>query len=94
MPRQWTAVASYVDAAMLRRSLLVAAIVGTTLMSVNEGPLFMFGPAVDYFKMVLTFCVPFIVSLISGMAARIAFGGSRRLEATISWDPISCGAML
>lgn len=68
---QWVAVASYVDAAILRRSLLVALVVGPTLLWVNQGPLFMFSQAIDCYKVALTFSVPFVVSLVSGTAARI-----------------------
>lgn len=67
-----------VDAAIFRRSLLVALIVGPTLLWVNQGPLFTFSPAVDFYKVALTFSVPFIVSLVSGTAARIEASMGRR----------------
>lgn len=65
-----------VDAAIVRRSLLMALIVGPTLTWVNQGPLFIFDPAFDGYKAALTFSVPFIVSLVSGTAARIEASGS------------------
>jgi hypothetical protein len=78
MPSQWKAAAAHVNAAIVRRSLLVALIVGPALLWVNQGPLLMFDPAVDYYKVVLTFIVPFIVSLVSGTAARIEASIGRR----------------
>ena len=76
--RQWPAVAAHVNVAIVRRSLQVALIVGPTLLWVNHGPLFIFDPALDYYKAALTFCVPFIVSLVSGIAARIEASFGRR----------------
>lgn len=77
-PRQWAGVATHVNVAIVRRSLQVALIVGPTLLWVNQGPLFFFDPALDYYKAALTFCVPFIVSLVSGTAARIEASIGRR----------------
>lgn len=69
---------SFVNAAIFRRALLVALIVGPTLLWVNQGPLFIFEPNLDYGKVALTFCVPFIVSLVSGTVARIEASIGRR----------------
>ena len=49
---------------MLRRSLLTAAVVGTVLTSINQGNVLLDGefPAELYWKIPLTYCVPFLVA--------------------------------
>jgi len=49
---------------MLRRSLVVAAIVGTILTAINQGNIIAAGdfPASLYWKIPLTYCVPFAVA--------------------------------
>ena len=49
---------------MLRRSLLTAAVVGTVLVAINQGTVLIDGkfPASLYWKIPLTFAVPFCVA--------------------------------
>jgi hypothetical protein len=49
---------------MLRRSLIVAVIVGTILTAINQGNVILGGdfPASLYWKIPLTYCVPFGVA--------------------------------
>ena len=49
---------------MLRRSIIVAAIVGTVLTAINQGNVIIAGdfPASLYWKVPLTYCVPFCVA--------------------------------
>jgi len=49
---------------MLRRSLVIAAIVGTILTAINQGNIIAAGdlPASLYWKIPLTYCVPFAVA--------------------------------
>ncbi|MBS3848581.1 nitrate/nitrite transporter NrtS [Devosia sp. BSSL-BM10] len=47
---------------VLRKSLLVAFIVGSVLNLINQGDAMMSGQGVSVFKIVLTYCVPFLVS--------------------------------
>jgi hypothetical protein len=48
--------------ASARRSLAVAAIVGTALNAINQGDVWLVGGALDYWKMALTYLVPFCVA--------------------------------
>jgi hypothetical protein len=49
---------------MLRRSLLTAAVVGTLIAAINQGNVILGGdfPAELYWKLPLTYCVPFFVA--------------------------------
>lgn len=49
---------------MLRRSLVIAAIVGTLLIAINQGNIILGGdfPPALYWKIPLTYCVPFLVA--------------------------------
>jgi hypothetical protein len=61
-PRCWTHTLRYWP--MLRRSLLTAAVIGTLLTSINQGNVILRGdtPAELYWKVPLTYCVPFCVA--------------------------------
>jgi hypothetical protein len=61
-------------AAMLRRSLLTAVVVGTFLTAINQGNILAHGdfPPALYWKIPLTYCVPFCVATWG------ALGASRR----------------
>lgn len=57
----------------VRRSALVAIIVGTTLNAINQGPELLRGVHPVLWKLALTYCVPFIVASYGSYAAfRIA----------------------
>ena len=49
---------------MLRRSLIIALIVGTILTAINQGNIIIDGhfPSALYWKIPLTYCVPFCVA--------------------------------
>jgi hypothetical protein len=51
-------------APMLRRSLIIAAIVGTLLVAINQGNVILAGdfPASLFWKIPLTYCIPFGVA--------------------------------
>lgn len=56
----------------LRRSLTVGLVVGTLLNLINQGSALWSGQA-DLPRLLLTFCVPFLVSTYAGVAARLRF---------------------
>jgi hypothetical protein len=53
----------------LRRSLLVALVVGTALNLINQGPEMLSGAAPVIWKLVLTYVVPFLVASYGSYAA-------------------------
>jgi len=53
----------------VRRSLLVAVIVGTVLNTINQGPEILGGEWPNLWKMGLTYLVPFLVASFGGYAA-------------------------
>jgi len=63
-----------------RRSLIVALIVGTLLNAINQGDIFVSGGLVNWFKVALTYCVPFMVATYgawSALRSMAATGGPR-----------------
>jgi hypothetical protein len=64
-----------------RRSLLVAAIVGTILNLINQGDALMAGLPLDGVKLVLTYLVPYCVSTYGAVSYRLH---QARLAATKS----------
>ncbi|MCB2080123.1 MAG: nitrate/nitrite transporter NrtS [Novosphingobium sp.] len=54
---------------IMRRSLLVAAIVGTILNAINQGPEIVGGQPVIVWKLALTYCVPFLVASYGSWSA-------------------------
>jgi hypothetical protein len=55
--------------AALRRSLLVALLVGTALNAINQGPELFHGHAPVWWKLILTYAVPFAVASYGSYAA-------------------------
>jgi hypothetical protein len=53
----------------IRRSLLVAAVVGTALNLINQGPEMLSGHLPVLWKLVLTYVVPFLVASYGSYAA-------------------------
>ena len=51
-----------------KRALIIALIVGTLLNCINQGPDIADGAAPNWFKMMLTFMVPYCVSIYSGIS--------------------------
>ena len=57
-----TALRTALAPAVTRRSLLVAAVVGTVLNAINQGDLVLTGERPQWLKVALTYAVPFFVS--------------------------------
>jgi hypothetical protein len=53
----------------VRRSLLVALVVGTALNVINQGPEILSGEWPNIWKLALTYLVPFLVASFGGYAA-------------------------
>jgi hypothetical protein len=54
-----------------RRSLLAALVVGTMLNLINQGDALFGGMPVNWFKIILTFCVPYAVSTYGAVSVQI-----------------------
>jgi len=60
------------DRGIMRRSAIVAAIVGTILTGINQGDLILGGAMPVWWKMALTYCVPYCVATYGAVTARQA----------------------
>lgn len=49
-------------APLVRRNLVVAAVIGTVLNLINQGDILVAGGELGWLKLVLTYCVPFCVA--------------------------------
>ena len=56
---------------IVRRSLILAAIVGTVLNAINQGDAFLAGAPLVAWKIALTYCVPYCVSTYGAVTARL-----------------------
>jgi hypothetical protein len=54
---------------LLKRSLVVALVVGTILNAINQGPEIVSGQPVVVWKLAMTFCVPFCVASYGAWSA-------------------------
>lgn len=54
---------------ILRQSLWVAVVVGVLLNGINQGDAILSGDAVVWWKVALTFCVPFLVATYGAYSA-------------------------
>ncbi len=54
---------------IVQRSVIVAIVVGTALNAINQGPEIWNGDAVNVWKLLLTYCVPFLVASYGSYAA-------------------------
>lgn len=54
---------------ILRRSLMIALVVGTVLNAINQGPEIAAGASVVVWKLLLTYCVPFLVASFGAYSA-------------------------
>ena len=72
MPIWKLACACAVSDGVPRRSLYVALIVGTVLNLINQGDAMVGGGAVDWLKIVLTYCVPYAVCTYGAVTAQLA----------------------
>ena len=59
-----------------KNSLVVALIVGTILNAINQGDVVLSGSQLDWFKVVLTYCVPFCVATYGAYNALRALGAA------------------
>ncbi|KGY06918.1 hypothetical protein NM06_20105 [Vibrio sinaloensis] len=50
---------------VIKRSIIIAVVVGTLLNLINQGDALATGLSLNWFKVILTYCVPFAVSLAS-----------------------------
>ena len=55
-----------------RRAAIVAAIVGTVLTLINQGDALASGHALNWAKVVLTYCVPYLVNTHGAVSAALA----------------------
>ncbi len=60
-----------VSVPMVRRAVIVAVVVGTILLAINQGDRILADGSVDVAKMLLTYMVPFCVSMYSAISATI-----------------------
>lgn len=87
--------ATHWDASIARRALLVAALVGPTLVLVNQGAALLRGLPIDLGKAILTMLVPFFVAGLSGAMARSrAAVESAKREQQLSEDLRPVSAMV
>jgi hypothetical protein len=70
-PRHPSLFATIFDPGIVRRSLVVAVIVGTILNLIAQGDFLMEGLALNYWKICLTYCVPYCVSTYGAVTARL-----------------------
>ena len=56
---------------IVRRSLIIAAIVGTILNIINQGDALLSGTPLVAWKIVLTYCVPYLVVTYGAVTARL-----------------------
>ncbi len=54
-----------------RRSLFAALVVGTMLNLINQGDALFGGVSVNWFKIILTYCVPYAVSTYGAVSVQI-----------------------
>jgi hypothetical protein len=54
-----------------RRSFFAALVVGTTLNLINQGDALFGGAPVNWFKIILTYCVPYAVSTYGAVSVQI-----------------------
>lgn len=56
-----------VNRKVIKRSTVIALIVGTLLNIINQYDALVYGTSIEWTKAVLTYCVPFCVSVISSV---------------------------
>ncbi len=55
-----------------KRSIWVAAIVGTLINLINQGDVLVMGGSISWLKVGLTYCVPYLVATYGAVTARMA----------------------
>jgi len=66
------AMAKALTGPILRRSLIVAIIIGSVLTAINQGDVIWAGQVPVWWKIVLTYCVPFCVATYGAYSALAA----------------------
>jgi len=59
-----------------RRSFFAALVVGTVLNLINQGDVLFGGAPVNWFKIILTYCVPYAVSTYGAVSVQIRHAAS------------------
>ena len=78
---RWRLACRYaVSGGVPRRSLWVAAIVGTILNLINQGDRLIAGQALDFTKLALTYLVPYFVSTYGAVSFRLFAGRGNAAE--------------
>lgn len=62
----------------VRRSLTVAVLVGTLLNAINQGDAIVGGGKLNWLKLALTYCVPFLVATYGAWSALRSVEATRR----------------
>jgi hypothetical protein len=71
-PRQQPSLSAIIfDPGIVRRSAIIAAIVGTILNLIAQGDFLMDGQPLNFWKICLTYCVPYCVSTYGAVTARL-----------------------
>ncbi|MEE8295770.1 MAG: nitrate/nitrite transporter NrtS [Sphingomonadales bacterium] len=65
---------AYTDRAVVMRALRIAVIVGTILAAINHGDVFLSGGEIIWWKIILSYFVPYGVSTYSSAAQRVSKG--------------------
>ena len=68
---------------VLRNSLMVGAVVGTVLKMINQGEYITGDGPINWFKLGLTYCVPFCVATYGAFAAARIFEKQARARETM-----------
>ena len=67
-----------------KRSLMVMVVVGSILNVINQGDVMLAGGAVNWWKVALTYCVPFCVATYGAFCAFRALGS----QSSVSMQPV------
>lgn len=62
----------------LRRAVQTAVVVGSVLVAVNHGDTIAAGQAPPWWKLLLTYCVPFCVTVWGALTVKLSAGEARR----------------
>ena len=57
---------------MVIRALKVTAVVGTLLVAINHGDVFVGGGEINWFKIILTYMVPYVVATYAAAAQMVS----------------------
>ncbi|WP_420346433.1 nitrate/nitrite transporter NrtS [Pelagibius sp.] len=69
-------IATALRPAVVRRSTMVALVVGTALVAINQGDRLVAGQGLELMKAVLTYLVPYCVATYGAVSALLGQGGA------------------